>query len=65
VVVNDLIHVRQGAGWSFNKSSYRKLRLGVEDVLVDLRRLGFTVRVNQPLANGMQAMAAVKPPVSS
>jgi len=60
VVINDLIYVRQGASWSLNKSSYRKVRLGVEDVLADLRLLGFKVRVNKPLANGMQAIAAVK-----
>jgi SAM-dependent methyltransferase len=62
VVINDLIYVREGASWSLHKSSYRKVRLGVEDVLADLRLLGFDIRVNKPLANGLQAIAAVKPP---
>ncbi|HUO03141.1 MAG TPA: class I SAM-dependent methyltransferase [Rhizomicrobium sp.] len=60
VVINDLIYVREGQSWSLNKSSFRKIRLGVEDVLADLRLLGFKVRVNKALANGMQAIAAVK-----
>ena len=60
VVINDLIYVRDGEAWTLNKSSFRKIRLGVADVLADLRLLGFDVRVNKPLANGMQAIAAVK-----
>jgi len=60
VVINDLIYVREGESWTLNKSSFRKIRLGVADVLADLRLLGFDVRVNKPLANGMQAIAAVK-----
>jgi SAM-dependent methyltransferase len=62
VVINDLIHVRDGESWSLHKSSFRKVRLGVEDVLADLRLLGFDIRVNKPLANGMQAIAALKAP---
>ena len=60
VVINDLIYVREGGGWSLHKSSFRKIRLGVEDVVADLRLLGFNVRVNRTLASGMQAIAAVK-----
>jgi SAM-dependent methyltransferase len=60
VVINDLIYVREGASWSLHKSSFRKIRLGVEDVLADLRLLGFSVKVNKTLTNGMQAIAAVK-----
>ncbi|HUJ04200.1 MAG TPA: class I SAM-dependent methyltransferase [Rhizomicrobium sp.] len=60
VVINDLIYVREGESWSLHKSSFRKIRLGVADVLADLRLLGFHVRVDKPLANGMQAIAAVK-----
>jgi 2-polyprenyl-3-methyl-5-hydroxy-6-metoxy-1,4-benzoquinol methylase len=63
VVINDLIYVREGESWSLHKNSYRKVRLGVEDVLADLRLLGFAIRVNKPLANGMQAIAALKAPV--
>ena len=62
VVINDLIYVREGASWSLHKSSFRKIRLSVEDVVADLRLLGFKVRVNKTLANGMQAIAAVKAP---
>jgi ubiquinone/menaquinone biosynthesis C-methylase UbiE len=60
VVINDLIYVRDGESWSLHKSSFRKIRLGVADVLADLRLLGFHVQVNKTLANGMQAIAAVK-----
>jgi hypothetical protein len=59
-VINDLIYVREGASWSLHKSSFRKIRLGVEDVVADLRLLGFNVRVNRTLASGLQAIAAVK-----
>ncbi len=62
VVINDLIYVREGQNWSLHKSSFRKVRLGVEDVLADLRLLGFRVAVNKTLANGMQAIMAVKQP---
>jgi len=60
VVINDLIYVREGESWSLHKSSFRKIRLGVADVLADLRLLGFKVLVNKTLANGMQAIAAMK-----
>ena len=29
VVVHDLVYMRRDSGWSLNKSSYRKLRLGI------------------------------------
>lgn len=60
VVINDLIYVREGESWSLHKSSFRKIRLGVADVLADLRLLGFKVAANKTLANGLQAIAAVK-----
>jgi SAM-dependent methyltransferase len=60
VVINDLIYVREGASWSLHKSSFRKIRLSVEDVVADLRLLGFSVELNKMLANGMQAIAAMK-----
>ena len=59
-MINDLIYVRDGASWSLHKSSFRKIRLSVEDVLADLRLLGFSVKVNKILAGGMQAIGAVK-----
>lgn len=60
VVINDLIYVREGERWTLHKSSFRKIRLGVADVLADLKLLGFKLKVNKTLQNGMQAMAAVK-----
>lgn len=60
VVINDLIYVREGERWTLNKSSFRKIRLGVADALADLKLLGFKLKVNKTLQNGMQAMAAVK-----
>ena len=60
VVINDLIYVREGESWALHKSSFRKIRLGLADVLSDLRLLGFKVRVSKALANGMQAIAALK-----
>lgn len=60
VVINDLIYERKGESWALSKSSYRKIRLGVTHVLDDLKRLDFTVTANKPLANGMQAIAALK-----
>jgi SAM-dependent methyltransferase len=60
VVVNDLIYVREGDGWAFHKGSYRKIRLGVEEVIAILAKLGFTVWANRLLPGGMQAIGAVK-----
>jgi SAM-dependent methyltransferase len=59
VLVNDLIYVRQGDAWTFHKSGYRKLRLGVEPVLRELRELGFAVQRSQA-AGGLQAIVATK-----
>lgn len=57
VVVTDLIHVREGDGWSLRKSSYRKLRLAPEALADDLRRLGFTLVRNEP-AGRLRAIVA-------
>ena len=59
VLVNDLIYVRQGDAWIFHKSAYRKLRLGVEPVLRELRELGFAVQRSQA-AGALQAIVATK-----
>jgi SAM-dependent methyltransferase len=59
VIVNDLIHVRDGGGWTLHKSCYRKLRLSAADVSRELSELGFTVQVNQA-AGRLQAIAAVR-----
>ena len=44
VIVNDIIHVREGSGWAMNKSSYRKLRLAPAWVVQQLRDRGFAIR---------------------
>jgi SAM-dependent methyltransferase len=60
VVVHDLVHVRQGANWFLHKSSYRKLRLGIDWVCEELRGAGFTV-VSTDSSGRLIAIAAAKP----
>ena len=60
VLVHDLIHTRNGAGWRLDKSCYRKLRLAPKDVTRELRDLGFDIHFDGPKAR-MWAMAAQKP----
>lgn len=43
VVVNDLLYVREGSGWRFQKSNYEKLRLSRGWVTDNLRRAGFGI----------------------
>jgi SAM-dependent methyltransferase len=59
VVVNDLVHVREGDNWVLHKSSYRKLRLGADEVAGELRGIGFKVEVNQA-AGRLHAIAATR-----
>jgi SAM-dependent methyltransferase len=60
VVVYDLVHTRHGAAWSLNKSSYRKLRLGIDWLCKELGDAGFTV-VSQDSSGRLLAVVAVKP----
>jgi SAM-dependent methyltransferase len=60
VVVHDLVHMRQGAGWSLNKSSYRKLRLGITWIREELSRAGFDI-LSEDLSGRLIGLAAVKP----
>lgn len=60
VVVHDLVHTRDGAGWYLNKSSYRKLRLGVDWICQELRKAGFIV-VSQDASARLTAVASAKP----
>jgi SAM-dependent methyltransferase len=60
VVVHDLVHTRDTAGWSLNKSSYRKLRLGMEWVCHELNQAGLTV-VSQDSSGRLLAVVAAKP----
>ncbi len=60
VVVHDLVYVRHATGWSLNKSSYRKLRLGVGWMRKELGNAGFTV-ISQDSSGRLIGLAAVKP----
>ena len=60
VVVHDLIHSRTADGWDLRKSSYRKLRIAAEEVVQQLRALGFEIGANGPAAR-MWAICAQKP----
>jgi SAM-dependent methyltransferase len=60
VVVHDLVHVRQGKGWLLNKSSYRKLRLGVGWICEELLKAGFKI-LSQGLSGRLTAITAAKP----
>jgi SAM-dependent methyltransferase len=59
VVVHDLIHTRHGAAWSLNKSSYRKLRMGIDWLCKELGDAGLTV-VSQDASGRLLAVVAVK-----
>jgi SAM-dependent methyltransferase len=60
VVVHDLVHMRQDSGWSLNKSSYRKLRLGIDWVREELSKAGFHI-LSEDLSGRLIGLAAVKP----
>jgi hypothetical protein len=59
-VVHDLVYVREDSGWSLNKSSYRKLRLGVAWVREELSRAGFDM-LWEDLSGRLIGLAAVRP----
>ncbi len=60
VVVHDLVHVRHDSGWSLNKSSYKKLRLGITWVRAELSTAGFQI-LSEDLSGRLIGLAAVKP----
>jgi SAM-dependent methyltransferase len=60
VVVHDLVYVRQDSRWSLNKSSYRKLRLGIAWIREELSRAGFDM-LSEDLSGRLIGLAAVKP----
>ncbi len=64
VLVHDLIHSRTAAGWSMRKSNYRKLRVSSDQVVRQLKGLGFEIDVNR-MAGRMWAISARKPEKSS
>jgi SAM-dependent methyltransferase len=59
VVVHDLVYTRQDSGWSLNKSSYRKLRLGIDWVREELSRAGFDI-LSEDLSGRLIGLAAGK-----
>jgi SAM-dependent methyltransferase len=60
VLVHDLVYTRQDSGWSLSKSSYRKLRLGIEWVHEELSSTGFDI-LSEDLSGRLIGLAAVKP----
>jgi SAM-dependent methyltransferase len=60
VLVHDLVYTRDGTGWMLNKSSYRKLRLGIEWVCQQLREAGFNV-ISRDSSARLLLVAAAKP----
>ena len=60
VMVHDLVHMQEDSGWSLNKSSYRKLRLGVDWVREELSKAGFCI-LSEDLSGRLVGLAAVKP----
>ena len=60
VVVHDLVHVREDAGWKLAKSRYRKLRLPPNEVVARLRDVGFEIQADSA-AGRMWAIKARKP----
>jgi SAM-dependent methyltransferase len=60
VMVHDLVYIREGAGWSMNKSSYRKMRLGIDWMREELGKAGLTV-ISQDLCGRLVGLAALKP----
>jgi SAM-dependent methyltransferase len=60
VVVHDLVYIRQDSGWSLSKSSYRKLRLGIDWVREELSAVGFNI-LSKDLSGRLIGLAAVKP----
>jgi SAM-dependent methyltransferase len=60
VVVHDLIHSRSGEGWTLRKSSYRKLRISSQDVVRQMKNLGFEIEADR-MAGRMWAIGGRKP----
>jgi SAM-dependent methyltransferase len=60
VMVHDLVYIREGAGWSLNKSSYRKMRLGIDWMCEELGSAGFSV-VSRDLSGRLVGVTATKP----
>jgi SAM-dependent methyltransferase len=57
VIVHDLMHTREAEGWTLDKSSYPKLRLGVKWVVQQLKDSGFTVESQESAGRLLQIVA--------
>jgi SAM-dependent methyltransferase len=62
VVVHDLVHTREAAGWTLHKSRYRKLRLPIAWVKEQLETAGLTVRRVETVARMAVIVAGLTPP---
>lgn len=60
IVVHDLVHVRDGTGWTLHKSSYRKLRLDDGWVAGELERAGFSLPHREDTTRRFHTVVAVK-----
>lgn len=60
VKVHDLVYRRDGDGWTFQKSYYRKLRLRPDWVAEQLRAAGFA-NTQPEIAGGLATIVAAKP----
>jgi len=61
VLVHDLVYIRQGEQWLFEKSSYRKLRLPLNWLENAMVRVGFAVQRGQ--AGRLVRLVGEKPPL--
>lgn len=62
VEVHDLLHERNGEGWRFSVSAYRKLRLWPEGVCAALRAAGLSARLEAADGGMVRAMATAGAP---
>ena len=60
VIVHDLVHTRRETGWTLSKSSYRKLRLGLEWVIQELAAAGLVIE-SQGTAGRLLQISCKKP----
>jgi SAM-dependent methyltransferase len=58
VTVHDLVYTRENGGWTLNKSSYRKLRLGIEWLVRELTSAGLKIVSQGPAGRLLQIVAA-------
>jgi hypothetical protein len=51
------VHTREPNGWNFDKSSYQKLRLGIEWVVQELTAAGFTIEFQRTAGRLLEIVA--------